>query len=153
MKNASTNTLAFLTIAALATVSSAQPESDIATPAGKVEITQGAPDLGQKQKEDWQRLREERKLARQQILSELKANAQAEKRNAEIKDIQEDLLQQKPNNNKNENKEAPLNRGLLQKKNKELKGNGILDKPKPGVLPHDLPRPIGHISYPKNSKF
>lgn len=148
MKNASTNTLAFLTIAALATVPQAQPESEIATPAEKAEITQSAPDLGQSEKENWLRLREERKLARQQILSDIKASVKAD-----IKDVQEDLLQQKPNNNKNENKEAPLNRGLLQKKNKEPKGNGILDKPKPGVLPHDLPRPIGHISYPKNSKF
>jgi len=148
MKNASTIKLAFLTIAALATVPQAQPESEIATPAEKAEITQSAPDLGESEKENWLRLREERKQARQQILSDIKANVKAE-----IKDVQEDLLQQKPNNNKNENKEAPLNRGLLQKKNKEPKGNGILDKPKPGVLPHDLPRPIEHISYPKNSKF
>ena len=148
MKNASTIKIVFLTIAALATVSSAQPESDIATPAEKVEITQNAPDLGQSEKENWLRLREERKQARQQILSDIKANAKAE-----IKDIQEDLLQQKPNNNKNENKEAPLNKGQLQKKNKELKGNGILDKPRPGLLPHETPRPIEHISYPKESKF
>lgn len=148
MKNASTIKIAFLTIAALATVPQAQPESEIATPAEKAEITQSAPDLGESEKENWLRLREERKQARQQILLDIKASVKAE-----IKDVQEDLLQQKPNNNKNENKEAPLNRGLLQKKNKELKGNGILDKPKPGVLPHDLPRPIGHISYPKNSKF
>ena len=148
MKNASTIKIAFLTIAALATVPQAQPESEIATPAEKAEITQSAPDLGESEKENWLRLREERKQARQQILSDIKACVKAE-----IKDIQEDLLKQKPNNNKNENKEAPLNRGLLQKKNKEPKGNGILDKPKPGVLPHDLPRPIGHISYPKNSKF
>ena len=148
MKNASTNTLAFLTIAALATVSSAQPESDIATPAEKVEITQSAPDLGQSEKENWLRLREERKQARQQILSDIKANAKAE-----IKDVQEDLLQQKPNNNKNENKEAPLNKGQLQKKNKELKGNGNLEKPRPGLLPHETPRPIEHISNPKESKF
>jgi len=153
MKNASTNTLAFLTIAALATVSSAQPESDIATPAEKVEITQSAPDLGQSEKENWLRLREERKQARQQILSELKANAQAEKRNAEIKDIQEDLLQQKAKNNLNENK---LNaKGNQINKNKEKKGNGLgnLDKPRPGLLPHETPRPIEHISYPKESKF
>jgi hypothetical protein len=148
MKNASTNTLAFLTIAALATVSSAQPESDIATPAEKVEITQSAPDLGQSEKENWLRLREERKQARQQILSDIKANAKAE-----IKDIQEDLLQQKPNNNKNESKEVPLSKGQLQKKNKELKGIGNLEKPRPGLLPHETPRPIEHISYPKESKF
>lgn len=147
MKNASTIKLAFLTIAALATVPPAQPESDIATPAEKVEITQSAPDLEESEKENWLRLREERKQARQQILSDIKANVKAE-----IKDIQDDLLQQKPNN-KNENKEAPLNRGLLQKKNKEPKGNGILDKPRPGLLPHETPRPIEHISYPKESKF
>ena len=147
MKNASTIKLAFLTIAALATVPQAQPESEIATPAEKAEITQSAPDLGESEKENWLRLREERKQARQQILSDIKANA-----HAEIKDIQQDIVKQKPNN-KNENKEAPLNRGLLQKKNKEPKGNGILDKPRPGLLPHETPRPIKHISYPKNSKF
>lgn len=158
MKNASTNTLAFLTIAALATVSSAQPESDIATPAGKVEITQGAPDLGQSEKENWLRLREERKLARQQILSDIKASVKAEKRNAEIKDIQQEIIQQekpqqKAKNNLNENK---LNaKGNQINKNKEKKGNGLgnLDKPRPGLLPHETPRPIEHISYPKESKF
>ena len=139
--------MTLLTSSVFVTVPLAQPESDIAIPAEKTEITQGAPDLEQAQKENWQRLREERKRARQQILSDIKANAQAE-----IKDIQQDLVKQKPNN-KNENKEAPLNRGLLQKKNKEPKGNGILDKPRPGLLPHETPRPIEHISYPKNSKF
>ena len=147
MKNASTIKIAFLAIAALATVPQAQPESEIATPAEKVEITQSAPDLGESEKENWLRLREERKQARQQILSDIKANA-----HAEIKDIQQDIVKQKPNN-KIENKEAPLNRGLLQKKNKEPKGNGILDKPRPGLLPHETPRPIEHISYPKESKF
>lgn len=147
MKNASTIKIAFLAIAALATVPQAQPESEIATPAEKAEITQSAPDLGESEKENWLRLREERKQARQQILSDIKASVKAE-----IKDIQEDIVKQKPNN-KNDNKEAPLNRGLLQKKNKEPKGNGILDKPRPGLLPHEIPRPIEHISYPKNSKF
>lgn len=146
MKKASTNKLAFLTIAALATVPLAQPESDIATPAEKAEITQSAPDLGQSEKENWLRLREERKQARQQILSDIKANVKAE-----IKDVQEDLLQQKPSNNKNENKEAPLNRGLLQKKNREHKGIGIdnLEKPRPVILPHESPKPIEHIPLKK----
>ena len=150
--------IALLTGSAFVTVPLAQPESDIAIPAEKTEITQGAPNLEQKQKEDWQRLREERKLARQQILSELKANAQAEKRNAEIKDIQQEIIQQekpqqKAKNNLNENK---LNaKGNQINKNKEKKGNGLgnLDKPRPGLLPHETPRPIEHISYPKESKF
>ena len=138
MKNTNT-VIALLTGSVFVTVPLAQPESDIATPAEKAEITQSALDLEQKQKEDWQRLREERKLARQQILSDIKANAKAE-----IKDIQEDLLQQKPNNNKNENKEAPLNKGQLQKKNREHKGIGNLEKPRPAILPHENPKPIEH---------
>ena len=85
MKNAN-KLIALLTSSVFVAVPFAQPESDIATPAGRSEIAQDAPDLGQKQKEDWQRLREERKQARQQILSDIKANA-----HAEIKDIQQDI--------------------------------------------------------------
>ena len=89
-------TYAFLGLAAFATVPSAQPESDIAIPAEKSEITQNVPDLGPKEKDDWQRLREERKLARQQILTDIKASVQAE-----IKDLRKDMIQQKPKNNGN----------------------------------------------------
>ena len=150
MKNASANKLAFLTIAALATIPSAQPESDIAIPAGKVEISQGAPDLGQNEKENWLRLREERKAARQQILSDIKANAKAE-----IRGIQEDRLQQKANNSINENKEHPQNNGLLQKKEKEPKviGPGNQEIPRPAIRPHENPKPIEHIQFPRYPKF
>ena len=148
MKNASANKLAFLTIAALAAAPSAQPESDIAIPVGKAEISQGVPDLGQNEKENWQRLREERKLARQQILSDIKASAKDE-----IKNIQEERHQQKTNNNINENKEKPLNKSLLHPKEKESKGignsPGFIDKPKPGFLPHENPKPIEHIPFHK----
>ena len=92
MKNTN-KIITLLTSSVFVTVPLAQPESDIATPVEKTEFTQGVPDLEQAQKENWQRLREERKHARQQILSDIKANAQAE-----IKDIQQDLVKQKPNN-------------------------------------------------------
>ncbi len=109
---------------------------------------QGVPDLEQKQKDDWRRLREERKLARQQILSDIKASAKDE-----IKNVQEERLQQKANNNINENKEKPLNKGLLHPKEKESKGignsPGFIDKPKPGFFPHETPKPIEHITFPK----
>ena len=149
MKN--TNILiALLTGSAFVTVPLAQPESDIAIPAEKTEITQGAPNLEQKQKEDWQRLREERKLARQQILSDIKANAKAE-----IKNIQEDVLQQKLNNNKNENRGNQQNRGLLQKASKEQNRNGIgignSERPRSPILPHENTPPIEHIPFPRNN--
>ena len=47
--------IALLTSSIFVAVPFAQPESDIATPAARSEISQDVPDLGQKQKEDWQR--------------------------------------------------------------------------------------------------
>ncbi|SHK19463.1 hypothetical protein [Fibrobacter sp. UWB12] len=143
MKNTS-KIIALLTGSALVSVPLAQPESDIATPIEKTEITQGVPDLGQKQKEDWQRLREERKLARQQILSDIKANAKDE-----VKDVQEELLQQKAKNNiENENrgnvKENVIRKGPFENQ----------DKIKPGNPPFDVPRPGEHGPlFPKGPKI
>ena len=54
MKNTST-LIALLTGSAFVTVPCAQPESDIAIPAEKTEITQGAPDLGQKGIGEWEK--------------------------------------------------------------------------------------------------
>ena len=143
MKNAN-KLIAFLTGSVFVTAPFAQPESDIATPAGRSEITQGAPDLGQKQKEDWQRLREERKQARQQILSDIKANAKDE-----IKNVQEEMLQQKMKNNaENENRGVTKedftnkNKGPVEKEREEWEKvrneNPPFEVPRPGE--HPLPR-------------
>lgn len=142
--NNSSKIIALLTGSALVTVPLAQPESDIATPMEKTEITQSAPDLGQKQKEDWQRLREERKLARQQILSDIKANAKEE-----VKGVQEELIQQKPINNiGNENrgnvKENFFHKGPFEKEPENLK---------PENPPFDVPRPGEHGPFPRGPKI
>ena len=138
--------IALLTGSALVTAPLAQPESDIATPVEKTEITQSAPVLGQKQKEDWQRLREERKLARQQILSDIKASAKEE-----VKGVQEELFQQKPinnigNENKGNVKENFFRKGPLEN------GEGP-DKIKPENPPFDVPRPGEHGPFPKGPKI
>ena len=149
MKNASTIKLAFLTIAALATVPQAQPESEIATPAEKAEITQSAPDLGQSEKENWLRLREERKQARQQILSDIKANA-----HAEIKDIQQDINLQKTSNNAlNENKNIAKENIINKEKGQIEKNRDEWEKQHPENPPFDVPRPNEHIPFPKGPKF
>jgi hypothetical protein len=127
----------------------AQPESDIATPAGRSEIAQDAPDLGQKQKEDWQRLREERKQARQQILSDIKANAQAE-----IKDIQQDINLQKTSNNAlNENKNIAKENIINKEKGQIEKNRDEWEKQHPENPPFDVPRPNEHIPFPKGPKI
>ena len=146
MKNTS-KIIALLTGSAFVTVPLAQPESDIATPVEKTEITQSAPDLGQKQKEDWQRLREERKQARQQILSDIKANAK------EVKGVQEEFFQQKAKNNENWN--SPQNRDNLINKEKGPREKGPLEqkKLKPENPPFDVPRPGEHGPIPKGPKI
>lgn len=150
MKNTSTLT-ALLTCSAFVTVPCAQPESDIAIPAEKTEITQGAPDLGLKEKENWQRLREERKRARQQILSDIRANAQAE-----IKDVQQEIVQQKMNiKNQNENKGIVKENLINKEKGPHEKGIGEWEKHKPEFPQVEIPRPIVHdpMPFPKGPKI
>jgi len=59
----------------------AAPESSIPTPAEKTEISQETPNLGAKESADWQKLRAERKQAREQILSRLRESSNVEKQN------------------------------------------------------------------------
>lgn len=58
----------------------AAPESSVPTPAESAEISKDAPDLGAKESAEWQKMRAERKQAREQILSRLKERSSAEKR-------------------------------------------------------------------------
>ena len=140
--------IALLICSAFVTFAPAQPESDIATPVEKTEITQGAPDLGQKQKEDWKRLREERKKARQQILSDIKACAKDE-----VKSVQEEFFEQKITNNENRN--TPQNRDNLIHKEINPRERGPLEqeKIKPENPPLDIPRPDEHGPFPRGPKI
>ena len=61
--------------------SSMHPESSVPTPAENAEISRETPDLGAKESADWQKLRAERRSAREQILSDLRNSSAAEKRN------------------------------------------------------------------------
>ncbi|MBO4436264.1 MAG: hypothetical protein J5791_05190 [Fibrobacter sp.] len=70
-------------IGLVATLSFAQgfaaPESSVPTPAESAEISNGTPDLGAKESAEWQKMRAERKQAREQILSRLKERSNVEK--------------------------------------------------------------------------
>ena len=66
-------------ISIAAAAESAAPESYIPTPAEKSEISRESPNLGQKERADWQRMREERKQAREQILSRLRESSATER--------------------------------------------------------------------------
>ena len=66
---------------AYATPSSERPEASVPTPAEKSEISREMPDLGAQERADWQKLREERRAAREQILSNLRNSSAAEKKN------------------------------------------------------------------------
>ena len=60
--------------------SSARPESSVPTPAENMEISREMPNLGAKESADWQKLRAERRAAREQILSDLRNSSAAEKK-------------------------------------------------------------------------
>lgn len=70
-----------------------RPESSVPTPAQNAEISKEMPNLGAKESEDWQRMRAERRQAREQILSNLRNNAALEKQD----------MRQNVSKNRNEN--------------------------------------------------
>lgn len=79
-----------MTASAIVAQPSMRPESAIPTPAEKAMVSQDAPALGAKESEDWQRLRAERRQAREQILSDLRSSTAAEK-----KSIRQDVAKDK----------------------------------------------------------
>ena len=145
MKNACLYILVFLILTTFVTVPLAQPESDIATPVKKDEIAQSIPDLGQKEKEDWQRLREERRLARQQILTDIKANTQAEKQM-----MQQNISPQKMKTN--ENMGDPFSKENFMIKERRPKGDNPFEFNKrfPDNPSFDEPKPFDRYPGPKN---
>ncbi len=61
--------------------SSVRPESSVPTPAENKEISREKANLGAKESADWQKLRAERRAAREQILSDLRNSSATEKKN------------------------------------------------------------------------
>lgn len=94
----------FISIVALvATMSFAQgtamPASSVPTPAESMEASKGTPDLGAKESAEWQKMRAERKQAREQILSRLR-----ESTNAEKQQIRQDVSKKRNENSRFEGK-------------------------------------------------
>ena len=71
----------FTTALSFAAVDSSVPESDVPTPAERQGFSKESPNLGQKEREDWMRMREERKQAREEILSRLRESPARERQN------------------------------------------------------------------------
>lgn len=74
-------TILMAAVLGYAAPSSVRPESSVPTPAENAEISREMPDLGAKESADWQRLRAERRAAREQILKDLRNSSAAEKKN------------------------------------------------------------------------
>jgi len=66
---------------AFAAEASTRPEADVATPGEKVEISKESREFAASDRENWQKMRAERKQAREQILADLR-NRSAEEKNS-----------------------------------------------------------------------
>jgi len=75
------STILFATAFSFAAGESTAPAADVPTPAERQSITKESPNLGQKEREDWIRMREERKQAREEILSRLRESPAGERQN------------------------------------------------------------------------
>ena len=88
--------------------SSERPESSVPTPAERSEISREMPDLGDQERADWQKLRAERRAAREQILMDLRNSSSAEKKNMrrEFSKNREEMPRFDGNFPKNESREG-----------------------------------------------
>jgi hypothetical protein len=64
-----------------------RPEASVPTPVERSEALDKVPKMSEKENVDWQKMREERRAAREQILSDLRKNSIAEKK--DVRDVAE----------------------------------------------------------------
>lgn len=78
---------AMMASVAMANDVDSRPEASVSTPVERLETVNSVPNFTEKENVDWQKLREERRVAREQILRNLKENSAAEKNAA--RDVQQ----------------------------------------------------------------
>ena len=71
---------AVMAVAAMAGGMESRPEASVPTPAEHHEVLNKVPNLSEKENVDWQKMREERRIAREQILKDLRNNSVAQKK-------------------------------------------------------------------------
>ena len=69
-----------------------RPEASVPTPVEARETLDKAPKMSEKENVDWQKMREERRIAREQILKDLRNNSAAEKK--ELREAVEKPMEQ-----------------------------------------------------------
>lgn len=114
----------------LAVGSFAQPESYVPTPVEKSEISQETPKLGDKESANWQKMRAERKQAREQILSKLRESSRVEK-----KTIRKEVSQKRNEKSRTEGPTPKINpheKGPGFERPDAHNQNPMRDKPVPG---------------------
>jgi len=101
---------AVMAATALASDFESRPEASVPTPFESRETLNNAPKMSEKENVDWQKMREERRIAREQILKDLRNNTEAEKKelrndvaSPQVRELPKEREVEKPGNNaKNE---------------------------------------------------
>ena len=70
-----------------------RPEASVPTPVEARETLNNIPKLSEKENVDWQKMREERRVAREQILQNLRSNSAAEKKDMREVSMQEPAIE------------------------------------------------------------
>lgn len=78
---------AMMASVAMANDMDSRPEASVPTPVERHEAVGNVPNFSEKENVDWQKLREERRVAREQILRNLRENSAAEKK--EMRNVNE----------------------------------------------------------------
>ena len=123
---------AMVAVAAMANDMDSRPAASVLTPVERNATFDNVPNLSEKENVDWQRLREERRVARQQILQNLRENSAAEKNAlrpaAETLPAVEKPIESKPETPKND-----IAREQKQDENPWMK-NPVVEPPFGGMI-------------------
>ena len=121
----------------------ARPEASVPTPAEHHEILDKVPNLSEKENVDWQKMREERRAAREQILQNLRNNSAAEKKEMREVSVKAPVLET-PVSPIEKNVDMPKNELVREKKMEEFE---------PFKGPFGNVQPVTPMGFPGNKKI
>lgn len=134
---------AVVAVTAMAGDLESRPEASVPTPAERHEILNKVPNLSEKENVDWQKLREERRAAREQILKDLRKNSALEKNEAVDVKVKAPVLET-PVSPIEKNVDMPKNELVREKKMEEFE---------PFKGPFGNVQPVTPMGFPGNKKI
>ena len=125
-----------------------RPEASVPTPVEVRETLDKAPKMSEKENVDWQKMREERRLAREQILKDLRNNSAAEKKEMPSVAAKPAIPEKPHEKNMEKPKDELVREKKLDEKEQPKEPQGVMNPFVPGRM--EPMRPFGPRPIERN---